>query len=155
MSEIDRWLSQYGDSHREISHPALYWLAVLMLVPATAGLLWSLPLPEAFVQISPVLNWGSMFLMVALVYYFIISFSLAIGMLPFIFAVTALGFWLTRSGLSVAGASIGLMIAAVAGLYVGRRGSGGVRAVRRDIQLMVIGPIWLLSKLYRRLGIRV
>jgi hypothetical protein len=155
MSETDRWMSHYGDSHRDISYPTVHWLAVLILVPATAGMLWSLPTPQAFAEISPLLNWGTTFLMAAMIYYFIISLPLAMGMLPFICAVTALGLWLKRSGLSVAGASLGLMIAAVAGLYVGHRRSGGIGAVLSDIQLMAIGPIWLLSRLYRRMGIRV
>jgi hypothetical protein len=46
-----------------------------------------------------------------------------------------------------------MVIVAVAGIYFGHHASGGVRAVLRDIQLLMIGPIWLLSRLYRRLGI--
>ncbi|MEX2495043.1 MAG: hypothetical protein WD448_03085 [Woeseia sp.] len=153
MSQSDRWLSLYEDSHRDMSQQPFYWLAVAALLPATAGMLWSLPVPAGFVEISPVLNWGTAFLMATLVYYFIISVPLAIGMLPPVFFLTALGLWLSRTGLSVAGASLGLMIAALGGLYTGHRGRGGTGAILRDIQLMPIGPIWLLSRLYRRLGI--
>lgn len=155
MPQTDRWLSLYEDSHRDISHEPFCWLGVAALLPATAGMLWSLPVPEGFVLISPVLNWGTAFLMATLVYYFIISLRLALGMLPFVFILTASGLWLSRTGLSVAGASLGLMIAALVGLCTGRRGRGGAGAVIRDIQLMAIGPIWLLSRLYRRLGIPV
>jgi len=73
VSETDRWLSDYGDSHADITYPGIYWLSVPILVLGTVGMLWSLPIPEEFVKISPVLNWGSAFLMVAVVYYFIIS----------------------------------------------------------------------------------
>jgi hypothetical protein len=153
MSETHRWLSDYGDSHRELSCPAIHWVAVLILVPGTAGMLWSLPIPAEFTDISPLLNWGSAFLMASLVYYFIISLPLAIGMLPFMLAVAALGVLLTQADVSVAGVSLGLVIVALAGLYFGHHARGGVRAVLRDIQLMMIGPIWLLSKVYERLGI--
>jgi hypothetical protein len=153
MSETHLWLSAYGDSHREISCPAIYWAAVLILVPAIAGMLWSLPIPDEFAQISPLLNWGSAFLMASLVYYFIISLPLAIGMLPFMLAVAALGVLLSRADVSVAGVSLGLVIVALTGLYFGHHAGGGVPAVLRDIQLVMIGPIWLLSNLYKRLGI--
>jgi hypothetical protein len=153
MSETDRWLSAYGDSHRQISCPPIYWVAVLILVPGTTGMLWSLPTPAAFAEISPLLNWGSAFLMATLVYYFIISLPLAIGMLPFMLAVGAFGVVLTQARVSIAGVSLGLVVVAVAGLYFGHHAAGGVRAVLRDIQFMMIGPIWLLSNLYRRLGI--
>ena len=153
MAETDRWLSEYGDSHRDIVYPAIYWPSVLILVPGIAGMLWSLPIPQAFTAISPFLNWGSAFLMAALVYYFVISVPLAIGMLPFMLSVASLGVLTAAADVSVAGISLGVVVVAVAGLYFGHHVSGGVRAVLRDIQLMMMGPIWLLSRLYRRLGI--
>jgi hypothetical protein len=116
-------------------------------------MLWSLPIPWEFAEISPFLNWGSVFLMAALVYYFVISLPLAIGMLPFMLAIAALGVLVTQADVSVAGVSLGMVIVAVAGIYFGHHTSGGVQAVLRDIQLLMIGPVWLLSRLYRRLGI--
>jgi hypothetical protein len=126
---------------------------VLLLVIGTVGMLWSLPVPGAFRDISPVLNWGSAFLMAAVVYYFILSVALAIGMLPFIMGISALQLWLVASALPLSGISLALVALAVAGLWLGHRASGGLLAVFRDIQLMMIGPAWLLSNLYRRLGI--
>lgn len=153
MSETHRWLSDYGDTHRDISSPAIYWSAVLILVPGTVGMLWSLPIPQAFADISPLLNWGSVFLMVSLVYYFIISLPLAIGMMPFLLAVAALVMVLSQSDVSVAGISLGMVVLALTGIYFGHHAGGGAGAVLRDVQLMMIGPVWLLSTLYRRLGI--
>lgn len=153
MPETDRWLSEYGDNHRDIAHPAAYWPAVLLLVVGTVGMLWSLPVPVAFREISPALNWGSAFLMAAVVYYFILSVALALGMLPFIVGVSAVELWLSASELPLRGVSLALVVLAIAGLYLGHHAPGGFRAVFRDIQLMMIGPAWLLSRLYRRLGI--
>ncbi len=155
VSETDRWLSDYGDSHADIANPGIYWLSVPILVLGTVGMLWSLPIPEEFVKISPVLNWGSAFLMVAVVYYFIISISLAIGMLPFVVGVTALQLWLVRSSFSLIGVSSGLFVASIVGLYLGHYRRGGIKAVFYDIQLIFIAPAWLLSNLYKRLGIPV
>ncbi len=155
VSETDRWLSDYGESHADIRNPGVYWLSVPILVLGTVGMLWSLPVPEEFVKISPVLNWGSAFLMAAMVYYFIISISLAIGMLPFVAGVTALQLWLVDSSLSLVRISSVMFIASIIGLYVGHYEKGGIKAVFHDIQLMMIAPAWLLSNFYRRLGIPV
>ncbi len=155
VSETDRWLSDYGDSHADIGNPGIYWLSVPILVLGTVGMLWSLPVPEEFVKISPVLNWGSAFLMAAMVYYFIISISLAIGMLPFVAGVTALQLWLVDSSLSLVRISSVMFVASIIGLYVGHYEKGGIKAVCHDIQLMMIAPAWLLSNFYRRLGIPV
>lgn len=153
MQETDRWLNDYGESHGNVNYAAIYWLSVLTLVPGTVGILWSLPIPEEFVRISPVLNWGSAFLMAAVVYYFIISMPLAIGMLPFVFGIAALQIWLVDSPWSPVLVSAGLFTASLIGLYLGQTAGGGIRAVLRDVQLTMIAPLWLLSNLYRRLGI--
>lgn len=153
MSETDRWLSDYGDRHADVRNPGIYWLAVPVLVLGTVGILWSLPVPGEFTRISPVLNWGSIFLMAAVVYYFIISISLAIGMLPFVAGIAALQLWLKDSSLSLLSISSVIFAASVVGLYIGHYRNGGVKAVFSDIQLMMIGPAWLLANLYRRLGI--
>jgi hypothetical protein len=39
------------------------------------------------------------------------------------------------------------------GLWLGDRNEPGPGPVLKDLQLMMIGPAWLLSALYRRLGI--
>ena len=138
-----------------MTYPGIYWPSVLILVVSTVGLLWSLPIPGEFAKISPVLNWGSTFLMAAVVYYFIISISLAIGMLPFVAGVSILQFWLVVSPISLLKISTGMFVASIIGLYLGHYQKGGLRAVIHDIQLMMIAPVWLLSNLYRRLGIPV
>ena len=153
MSETDKWLTEYGDSHGEISFAGIYWIAVLTLVIGTVGMLWSLPVPGEFARISPALNWGSSFLMAAVVYYFIISMTLAIGMLPFVFGIAAVETWLVESAYSLVRVSTSLFALSFAGLYLGHHGNGGLKAVFRDIQFMMIAPAWLLSNLYKRFGI--
>ena len=153
MSDTDSWLERYEKNHSNVRNPLAYWAAVPMVVVGTVGLLWTLPIPEEFLQISPFLNWGSAFLMATAIYYFIISLSLAIGMLPFLLGLASLQVWLTASDYPALGVSAGLLVAGVVGLLMGRRKSGGLLAVLQDLQLMMIGPAWLLSIIYRRFGI--
>ncbi len=153
MSESDNWLERYAANHSDLRNPVVYWAGVPMVVIGTVGLLWYLPVPEEFTEISPLLNWGSAFLMAATIYYFIISLPLAIGMLPFMLGLASLQIWLAASQFPALGVSVGLLAAGIAGLILGRRGVGGVRAILEDLQLMMIGPAWLLSVIYRRFGI--
>ncbi|MGI9233453.1 MAG: hypothetical protein ACR2RD_07470 [Woeseiaceae bacterium] len=153
MSDNDSWLDRYEQRHTDLTNPVVYWAAVPMVVVGTVGLLWSLPIPVEFYEISPFLNWGSAFLIAATIYYFIISLSIAIGMLPFMLGLASLQLWLSASGYPAQGVSIGLLVAGTVGLWLGRRDSGGLRAVLEDLQLMMIGPAWLLSIMYRRFGI--
>ncbi len=155
MSDNDSWLLRYERNRSDLHNPWVYWAAVPMVVVGTVGLLWYLPVPAEFLEISPFLNWGSVFLIAATVYYFIISLSIAIGMLPFMLGLASLQLWLAASPYPALGVSIGLLAAGTVGLWLGRRGTGRARAVLQDLQLMMIGPAWLLSVIYRRLGIPV
>jgi len=153
MTETDGWLKRYEDGHSDITYPAVYWAAVPTVVLGTVGVLWTSPIPDEFFEISPLLNWGTAFLMAATVYYFIISVSLAIGMLPFIVGIAGLQMWLTESDFSPLRVSIGLLLAGIIGLWMGHRNQASLRPVFQDLQLMMIGPAWILSILYRRIGI--
>jgi hypothetical protein len=155
MSKSSDWLERYELSHGNVHYPVIYWAAVPVVVIGAVGLLWILPIPDEFYDISPLLNWGTAFLMVSTVYYFIISLSLAIGMLPFVLGVAAFQVWLSQSGYSPLKVSTGLLLAGIIGLWLGHRRNGGLINVALDLQMMMIGPAWLLSVVYRRLGIPV
>jgi uncharacterized membrane protein YGL010W len=155
MSETDDWLKRYEESHSDLAYPVIYWAAVPLVVLGMVGLLWTLPVPDEFYEISPLLNWGSTFLMATTVYYFIISVPLAIGMLPFILGVASSQVWLETSDYSPVRVGSGLLMAGIIGLWLGRRRQRAAALVLQDLQLMMIGPAWLLSVLYRRIGIPI
>ncbi|HNP37502.1 MAG TPA: DUF962 domain-containing protein [Woeseiaceae bacterium] len=153
MSEIDGWLKRYRDNHQDLRLPLLFWTAVPMVIFGTVGLLWNLPVPEEFYEISPLLNWGSTFLMAAAVYYFILSLPLAIGLLPFTLGIGFLELTLQYSGYPASRVSIALLIAGIIGLWLGHGSNRRLWAMTEDLQTIMIGPAWLLSVVYRRLGI--
>jgi uncharacterized membrane protein YGL010W len=153
VTDIDNWLNRYEESHQDLRNPIVYWASIPMVVVGMTGLLWALPVPLEFPEISPLLNWGSAFLMVTAIYYFIISLSLAIGLLPFLLGLASIQMWLISSGFPAMAISIGLLVAGTTGLALGR--GGALRPLVQDLQLMMIGPAWLLSVLYRRFGIPI
>lgn len=153
MTETKSWLERYENNHQNLTYPWIYWASVPMVVVGAVGLLWMLPVPLQFYEISPLLNWGSAFLMVSAVYYFIISLSLAIGLLPFILGVASIQLWLPQSEFSPIRVSAGLLTAGIIGLWLGHKNEDGVSAMIEDLQTIMIGPAWLLSVIYRRVGI--
>ncbi|MGH8224474.1 MAG: hypothetical protein ACREQZ_16020 [Woeseiaceae bacterium] len=153
MPETDRWLATYGERQEGLRFPVIHRFAALVLVAGIVGALAALPVPQKLAEISPLLNWGTTFLMAAAVYYFIISLSLAIGMLPFVLALTAFTLWAERSSLPLGTVAAALLVTGVIGLVAGRAARGAIGAVMSDIQLSMIAPLWLLSRVYHRLGI--
>jgi hypothetical protein len=153
MAETDIWLARFGDHHDHVDNAGIYWASLSLLLTGIVGLLWSLPVSRELTAVSPLLNWGSLFLMAALVYYFVISIPLGAGMLPFVWGIGAIQAWLAARSMPIAVTSCILAGAGVAGFSLGHYASGGIRGVLRDVQLVMIAPLWLLSKIYRQLGI--
>ena len=153
MSDRDGWLERFAVANRSL--PVIYWLGVASTIAGTVGILWSLPVPAEFLEISPLLNWGSAFLMVAAVYYFIISLSLAIGLLPFLIGLAAFEMWLADSFNYSLNIAVALFALGVGGLWIGHRRHGGIAAVIGDVQYIMLAPAWVLSLVYRWLGIAI
>jgi uncharacterized membrane protein YGL010W len=153
MGVTERWLTEYGDTHNRTGNRVLHWIAVPLVIFGTVGLLWSLPVPDAFLKITPLLNWGITFLMAAVVYYFIISVTLAIGMLPFVVATAVLIASLGSVVTSLLWFSAAMLALGTAGLYLGKGSRRDIQGLARDMQLIMIAPVWLLACLYRRMGV--
>ncbi len=153
MNDTDTWLERYGAHRENLAAPGIYWLSVPLVVLGTVGLLWSLPVPPEFLEISPLLNWGSAFLMAATVYYFILSLALAIGLLPLIMGIAVFEMWLAQSDYSMLRVSASFVVAGLLGIGFAQRNKRSLAAIVEDLQTIMLGPVWLLSIIYRRLGI--
>lgn len=124
-----------------------------MLVAALLGLLWSIPLPASLSPHSPVLNWATMFLMASFVYYCILSIPIALASLALMLAATLPSVWLRAEGLPVWPLAVGAFVPAfVWQLAMTRRATGRLR-VLRNLQYLMLGPVWLLRAAFRRAGI--
>lgn len=152
--KVQDWLDEYGESHQNPTNKAVHWVCVPLIVLSLVGLLWSLPVPEAFREISPMLNWGTLFVMAAMVYYFIMSIPLAFGMV-FVSAAIVYAVWqLSKLDTPLWMVSVGIFVAAWIGQFIGHIVEGKRPSFFKDVQFLMIGPLWLLSFIYRKLGIR-
>ncbi|MFL6549020.1 MAG: DUF962 domain-containing protein [Povalibacter sp.] len=154
MRTVEQWLSEYGESHQNPINKRLHWICVPIIVLSLVGLLWSLPVPNAFGEISPLLNWGTLLLLVGVLYYFSMSRSLAIGMAIFVAVLISLVTALDRLPWSLWMICLSLFVVAWIGQFIGHHYEGKRPSFFKDVQFLMIGPLWLLSFIYRRLGIR-
>jgi uncharacterized membrane protein YGL010W len=81
MRSVTDWLGEYGLSHQNPVNKLLHWICVPPIVLAVMGLLWSVPVPAVFADVSPWLNWATLAATAALVYYLLLSPALAVGVL--------------------------------------------------------------------------
>ncbi|MFL6576906.1 MAG: DUF962 domain-containing protein [Povalibacter sp.] len=154
MRTVEQWLSEYGESHQNPINKRLHWICVPIIVLSLVGLLWSLPVPNAFGEISSLLNWGTLLLLAGVLYYFSMSRSLAIGMAIFVAVLISLVAALDRLPWSLWMICLSLFVVAWIGQFIGHHYEGKRPSFFKDVQFLMIGPLWLLSFIYRRLGIR-
>ncbi len=153
-NSVDAWLEEYGESHRSPVNKAIHWVCVPLIAMSVVGLMWALPVPGAFERISPALNWGVLFLMASIVYYFVLSPRLALGMIPVTAAFALCLLWLDGLETPLWMLCTAIFLLAWTGQFIGHAVEGERPSFFKDLQFLMIGPLWLLSFVYRRLGIR-
>ena len=153
MRTVEQWLQEYGESHRNSTNKVLHWICVPAIVVSLVGLLWSLPVPQALRETSPLLNWGSMLLLAGVLYYFAMSWSLALGMALFVGVVVLSILGLQNLPWPLWSVCLALFIVAWIGQFIGHHYEGSRPSFFKDIQFLMIGPLWLLSFVYRKLRI--
>jgi uncharacterized membrane protein YGL010W len=154
LTTVQDWLDEYGESHTNQTNEIIHWICVPLIALSVIGMLWSLPVPDAFVKISPAMNWGMLFMMAAVVYYFILSPRLAIGMILMISMFIAALLWMDSLSIPLWRICLAIFVLAWIGQFVGHAIEGKRPSFFKDLQFLMIGPMWVLALLYRRLGIR-
>jgi uncharacterized membrane protein YGL010W len=153
MRTVEQWFGEYGESHSNPRNELLHIICVPAIVMTIIGFLWSIPVPAAFIDVSPWLNWATIAIVLAVVYYFTLSIALgvgaAIGLLILAYFVSLLAklawpLWLT---------CLVIFVISWIGQFIGHAIEGKRPSFFKDVQFLLIGPLWLLGHLYRRLGI--
>lgn len=153
---IDRLLARYGESHQNGTNEVIHWICVPVIVWTVIALFWSIPTPAAFAAV-PLLNWATIMLSAALLYYVYLSPPLAVGLAFYSSASVAL--ILAFEGSALAGAlplwgfALGLFVLAWIGQFVGHKIEGKKPSFLEDLTFLMIGPAWLLHFAYRKLGL--
>lgn len=153
MSNAYPWLERYERDHTHAVNRALHWMFIPVVVVSVVGLLWSVPVPAVLRDASPILNWGTFFLMAAVVYYFILSIALALGLLPFVMFVAVTVGWLDNLPTPLWLVSTAAFAVAGAGLLVGHAFERRRVSLFSDLNFLMIGPLWILASIYQRLRI--
>jgi uncharacterized membrane protein YGL010W len=153
MRGVSDWLTEYGCSHENPTNKLLHWICVPPIVLSVMGLLWSAPVPAAFSAVSPWLNWATLAGAAAVVYYAVLSPSLALGVLGAFLVLLAITQWLARLPWPLWLTSLAIFVLAWIGQFIGHALEGKRPSFFKDLQFLLIGPLWLLAAVYRRLSV--
>jgi uncharacterized membrane protein YGL010W len=137
---IDVLLARYGESHRNPVNELIHIVCIPAIVFSLLGILWALHPAVALLVVAA-----------ALAYYVTLSRTFALGM-----GVMAGAMLLVLAMLpdgTVLPTAIGVFVAAWLGQFVGHHIEGKKPSFFDDLRFLLIGPLFVLSILYRRIRV--
>lgn len=153
MRTIHQWLDEYGSSHRNHTNKLIHWICVPAIFFSIVGFLYAIPLPiggtRAYISVAHAA------LLLLIIYYLRLSPSLAAGML--LIGVICLWLWrlIAATPLVIWQVALFIFVLAWIGQFIGHKIEGAKPSFFKDLQFLLIGPAWLLSFIYKKVGIRL
>lgn len=154
MTTVNEFLAEYAADHQNPVNKRLHKICVPAIVVSLLGLLWSIPVPGLGSDRPFFLNWAIIAALFALLWYLWLSPRFALGMAVGTIAALAIVSALDGLETPLWLISAGIFIVAWIGQFVGHGFEGKRPSFLRDLRFLLIGPLWVLSSLYRLLGIR-
>ena len=152
MRTLNQWLNEYGESHKNETNKTIHWVCVPTIFFSIVGLLYGIKLPFSIAGVP--LNVAMMTMILIILYYFSLSRTLWIGMLFFGIACLLLCYLVELSGfIPLWLLSIILFVVAWIGQFYGHKVEGKKPSFLKDLHYLMIGPAWLMSSIYKKLGI--
>jgi len=157
VATLKQLLTEYDKTHQKPTNGAIHMVCVPIIVWATVGIGWglsNLTYGRWFSwELMPFINLGALGMVGMLAYYLRLSMKLFVSML-LVLAFT----WLTLNAMHFAGwpilmISLVVWIAAWAGQFYGHHVEGAKPAFADDLVFLLIGPAFVLQKIFKRFGV--
>jgi len=154
MKTIQQWLSEYGESHKNETNKTIHWICVPSIFFSLVGFMYSIKLP--FILAGVQLNVAMFLMAFVIIYYASLSKTIWIGMLLFGLLCLGLCYLVERSGiLPLWLFCLIVFVLAWIGQFYGHKVEGKKPSFFQDLQFLMIGPAWLMSFIYKKIGINL
>jgi uncharacterized membrane protein YGL010W len=152
MTELQNLLNEYGESHKNPTNKLIHWVAVPSIFLSIVALLYSIKIPYYLLP-DIQLNAAHVCILVAFLYYVRLSYTLSVGMFLWVMVCLYICYTLEEQFLSLP--KLGLLVFVLAWIFqfYGHKIEGKKPSFFKDLQFLLIGPIWLLSFIYKKLGL--
>jgi uncharacterized membrane protein YGL010W len=149
MRPLNSLLDEYSESHVHPQNIIIHWICVPIIFLSFTGFLFVISIPVFG-------NLAILALLILTGYYFMLSKTLWFGMLVWGLICIIIDFYINfhfyGNRFEV---FAGLFIIAWIGQFLGHKIEGKKPSFLKDLQFLLIGPAWLMVKIYKKLGIHV
>jgi uncharacterized membrane protein YGL010W len=143
MKSLDEWLSEYGESHQNPVNRKIHKLCVPLIFFCAIGFFLCLPghigpVPVGFLIISLISTW---YLSLGWKAYFIMAAQILISLILFFFIYAVV------NPLPIL---LFIFVLAWIGQFVGHNIEGKKPSFLKDLQFLLIGPLWVAKDFLRQ-----
>lgn len=153
MNNVNEWNEEYAKYHKNKTNKIIHWICIPLIMFSLLGLL-SLMTLFTYNSVSISALW--FFIIFAIGYYIKLSKSLALGMsivsICFIYFIELINQNFINQKFEI---FLGIFIISWIGQFIGHKIEGKKPAFVKDLQFLLIGPLWLLSYIYEKLDIKL
>ena len=150
MKTAKDWFDDYAISHQHPTNQLVHHICVPLIFFSVIGLLMSIPsepLENIFGLYNPLIeNWAMVVTFFISIFYLRMGFWYFLQMLFFILLAIGGNFWLGNN-VNLLLASAIIFIAAWVGQFWGHQIEGQKPSFLKDLQFLLIGPLWVVKKL--------
>lgn len=137
---VDTLLTHYGESHQHSTNELIHFIAIPLIMLSLSGLLYA---------VHPLVLY--VFLAGSFIYYARLSIIFLITMLVW----SAVMLWMIQSmGTQLVTLSVAIFMGAWILQFIGHKIEGKKPSFFEDIQYLWVGPLFVLSKLFSKIGVK-
>jgi len=154
MRSLAQWIDNYAQCHQNPGNILIHHICVPAIQFSLLGLLWlvQLPFPESWPY--ALTNLAFVLVILAMIYYLMLSWRLALGMLLLSVVMLSGVDFLYQLNILLE-VSISIFVVAWIGQFIGHFIEGKRPSFLEDMRFLLIGPLWVLAHLYTVLGLPI
>lgn len=150
MKTAQDWFNEYAVSHQNPTNKIVHYICVPLIFFSVIGLFMTIPteIIEATLGLyNPLIeNWAVVVSLVISIFYLRLGFWYFLQMLFFILLAIVGNYWLGNN-LDLLYASLSIFVVAWIGQFWGHKVEGAKPSFIKDLQFLLIGPLWVVQKL--------
>lgn len=157
---VDVYFDKYQESHHNPTNELIHWICVPLIIFSLLGLVWSIPFPHlSFLgRYNGFVNWASFLIAFSIYYYYrlspILSYFMLLIIVLFSYGIVSLEKWEIAGGPAVWLVCLIIFVVAWIGQFIGHKIEGKKPSFLDDVKFLLIGPIWLLHFICKKMGLR-
>jgi uncharacterized membrane protein YGL010W len=160
LRPVDVYFNKYAESHQNPTNKAIHWICVPLIVFSLLGLVWAIPFPRiSFLgQFNNYFNWASFLIAFAIYYYYklspVLSYIMLLVVFAFSYGIIELDTIQKAGGPALWLVCLVIFVVSWIGQFIGHKIEGKKPSFLDDIKFLLIGPIWLLHFILKKLNMK-